>query len=164
MAEYRQYLADYPKSEGEERVRQRLLALETAEATMTTPLREPDGDVVPATPAGGPTALAGGEAHPQITSIPRRNDSFPPLGPQPGRRGGSGSGGSVASSADSLEPAGPTDNFEASVSLFYYLNQSSVLITELETDTTESETNLLQNSLVLNVGHFRQHHQRWPDL
>ena len=150
MAEYRQFLADYPGDEGEERVRQRLLALETAEATMTTPLREPGSDATPVAPAGAPTALAGGEANPRITSIPRRNDSFPPLGPQPGRRGSSGRGGSVALSADGSELTEPTDNFEASVSLYYYRNQSSVLITELETDTTEEETNLLQNSFVLN--------------
>jgi hypothetical protein len=153
MAEYRIYLETWPEGEGAARVSQRLLALETAEANASAPLRAADDDSPARTDTRAAAPMDAGEAAPRITSIPRRNDSFPPLQNQPGPRGPIG--GSLPSTADvragdgGNQPEGPADNFEASVSATWYLNQASTYITELDTDTTDEETELLQNSVVL---------------
>ena len=129
-------------------MRQRLVAIETAESAPPAPLRAADGTIVTAANGNGAPET------PHITSIPRRNESFPPLGPQPGRSGGGG--GSIPSRADrgmttnaNGEPVPEETPFEANVSAYYYRNQSTTLITELESHTTDTDSQILQNAIVL---------------
>ncbi|GEM_PF-1769227 len=158
-AEYEIYLQTYPNGAGAERVKQRLAAIETAAAARPGGLR----------PAGaGQTDLAattdGADVDPgeaRITSIPRKNETFPPLLPQPS----TGLRGAIARIGETVFRTNETPQEKAerrlreraadppriTVSLYYYLNQSSTLITELEDHTTESDTEIQQNSAVLSV-------------
>lgn len=150
-AEYEIYLRKYPDGEGAERVRQRLQAILTAEAAPPADLKEPTPGLAT---DGTKEAVSGATI---ITSIPRRDESFPPLRPQPGPAGL----GPIARLGDQILDSDPAavaarktrdrvdDPPQISVTLSYYLNESTTLITELEDHTTESETDILQNAAVV---------------
>lgn len=147
-AEYELYLKTYPDGAGADRVRQRLAGLETAQAAPPTALREAG----PGTVYDTTTMPATDNGQVRITSIPRRNESFPPLRPQPGATGRGSRGrageGPIKLGADG-KPATADDPPRIIFSSYYYWNQSSTLITELESRNTESESDIQQNALIL---------------
>lgn len=147
-AEYEIYLKTYPDADGVERVRQRLTSIETAEGMPPPDLRQ-------AGPGRIFKALGFGKNRGKVsmTSIPRRNESFPPLRPQPGvtsrgsRNGDVLPDGTIAR-GDAGERAAE-DPFRASFSAYYYTNQATTWITELESHKKDTDTDVLQNALVL---------------
>lgn len=146
QAEYEIYLEKYPEGEAADRVRQRLAAIVTAQSAPPPELRAAgEGYQGPA------DELADAGARTGIISIPRRGESFPPLGPQPGRRSAGGGQGNTGFAEETLEPFPEPPTFQATVALNYYLNQSSTLFTELDTDTTDEDNELLQNDIVLSL-------------
>ncbi len=159
-AEYEAYLQTYPDAEGAARVRQRLAAIETVQTGRPAELAQADGgqtyasNVSGAKPSGAVT----------ITSIPRRNESFPPLRKQPGIFGGSrprdGDGrllgnlkervfGNAKERREARARAAIDAPPRILISAYYYLNETTTKVTELEAHTTETESDLQQNSLVL---------------
>jgi hypothetical protein len=81
------------------------------------------------------------------SSTPTGNSGgFRPLGPQPGFAPLGDTGGFVNADGTPVEEP-PT--FRATVSAYYYLNQSSTVITELDTNSTTEDDEVLQNSLIL---------------
>lgn len=149
-AEYDTYLQKYPSGPGADRVRQRLQAMATATAAPPGSLTEPGPDKNYTT-----ADIKPGEV--RITSIPRRNERFPPLKGHPIRRVWN----SVARIGDRVfSPDNKAiaerkardrvdDPPRISVTLSYNLNQSSTRISELIDHTSETDNEILQNALIL---------------
>ncbi len=123
QAEYETYLATYPDSEGADRVRQRLAGVMTAQAQPRT-----DRDIEEGTDGPVLGALAEEELPPVRV---RRVRS--PLQPFP---------------AEEEEPEPSTRGF---VSSYYYRSQGSTVFTEFDTDTTDSDDEVYNDSLVTSL-------------
>ncbi len=140
IAEYEIYLDKYPDAEGVDRVRQRLAAILTAQVQQPRALRAASG----ATPLD-PRVVSDGSDEASLVSIPRVGETFRPLGPQPGW------GDRGAAGDDWADAAADQPTFRGFFSTYYFLNQASTYFTELDTNTTDEDTELLQNSVVFGI-------------
>lgn len=123
-AEYETYLAKYPKGPGADRVRQRLAVILTAEAQ-------------PPAPATGEATTEGGAV---LAGLPEAG--LPPVRPGRSRR--------RFEPLPEPEPE-PEPAFRGTVSSYYYRNQGTTVFTEFETDTTETDDQVFEDTLVTSL-------------